>query len=322
MTRPAPSPGGERLAAALRESRDRTGLSLAALAAKTAYSKSSWERYLNGRTLPPRPAIQELCRLAGEPDARCLALWEIAKSESVGRPKERTQPRPTAPPRPPTPQTAAPAPAPTQEGLTREVLAEEGLAQEGLAQEGLAQEGLARVGHRLATAAAIVASVCAVVFGAVTVALVLLPHQKHTPRPKATPSATGPHCRAAACEGQNPLDMRCAAVPETLAEHVTGTGASIQLRHSAVCGTSWARMWGTRIDDRIEVTATGDTGRTRRARVENRTDADGYVYTPMTVTRPGTLVRACFLPAAGGGQECFEARVGRDAPGAFGMPGA
>ncbi|MPY33155.1 DUF2690 domain-containing protein [Streptomyces adustus] len=315
MTRRVPSPGGERLAAALRESRERTGLSLAALAAKTTYSKSSWERYLNGRSLPPRPAIQELCRLAGEPDARCLALWEIAKSESNGRPKERTQPEPSAPPQPPTPRTAAPA-------LAQEAHAQVGLAQVGLAREGPAREGLARAGHRIATAAAIVASVCAVVFGAVTLALVLLPHQRHTPRPKATPSATGPHCRAAACEGQNPLDMRCAAVPETLAEHVTGTGASIQLRHSAVCGTSWARMWGTRIHDRIEVTATGGAGRTRGARVETRADADGYVYTPMTVTRPGTSVRACFFPAAGSGQECFEARVGRDAPGAFGMPGA
>ncbi|MFC9292051.1 helix-turn-helix domain-containing protein, partial [Streptomyces sp. NPDC057052] len=94
MSRPVPSPGGERLAAALRESRRRTGLSLAGLAARTAYSKSSWERYLNGRTLPPRSAVQELCRLAGEPDGRCLALWEIAKSESGGRPKEAARPRP------------------------------------------------------------------------------------------------------------------------------------------------------------------------------------------------------------------------------------
>ena len=74
------TPEQARLAAALRELRARTGLSLAALAAKTAFSKSSWERYLNGRTLPPHTAVQELCRLAGEPDGRCLALWEIAES--------------------------------------------------------------------------------------------------------------------------------------------------------------------------------------------------------------------------------------------------
>ncbi|MGW2827265.1 hypothetical protein ACWC24_40775 [Streptomyces sp. NPDC001443] len=74
----------------------------------------------------------------------------------------------------------------------------------------------------------------------------------------------------------------------------------------------------TRRDDRIEVTAAGNAGRARAARV----DADGYVRAPMTVTHPGTLVRACLLPAAGGGQERFEARAGRDAPGAFGRSGA
>ena len=62
-----------------------TGLSVAALAAKTPYSKSSWERYLNGRTLPPREAVEELCRLAGEPTGRCLALWELAEAETSGR---------------------------------------------------------------------------------------------------------------------------------------------------------------------------------------------------------------------------------------------
>ncbi|MCZ9342799.1 helix-turn-helix domain-containing protein, partial [Streptomyces sp. TRM76130] len=53
-----------RLTAALRELRARTGLSLAALAERTAYSKSSWERYLNGKILPPRQAVRELCRIA------------------------------------------------------------------------------------------------------------------------------------------------------------------------------------------------------------------------------------------------------------------
>ncbi|MCZ4611775.1 helix-turn-helix transcriptional regulator, partial [Streptomyces sp. Lzd4kr] len=81
----APSPERARLAAVLRELKGRTGLSLAGLAAKTAFSKSSWDRYLNGRTLPQRDAVQELCRLAGEPEGRCLALWEIAESEGSGR---------------------------------------------------------------------------------------------------------------------------------------------------------------------------------------------------------------------------------------------
>ncbi|MFF9283417.1 DUF2690 domain-containing protein [Streptomyces griseosporeus] len=81
----APPPEAARLASALRELRTRTGLTMAALAAKTAYSKSSWERYLNGKSLPPREAVQELCRLAGEPEGHCLALWELAESAWSGR---------------------------------------------------------------------------------------------------------------------------------------------------------------------------------------------------------------------------------------------
>ncbi|MYV39646.1 DUF2690 domain-containing protein [Streptomyces sp. SID1328] len=71
-------PETARLVRGLRDLRDRTGLSLARLAEETRYSKSSWERYLNGRTLPPRRAVLALCSLADEPPARLVALWELA----------------------------------------------------------------------------------------------------------------------------------------------------------------------------------------------------------------------------------------------------
>ncbi|MDG4865526.1 helix-turn-helix transcriptional regulator, partial [Streptomyces sp. T-3] len=66
------------LAAGLRVLRGRTGVSLAVLAARTPYSKSSWERYLNAKKPAPRQAVVALCTLAGEPAARLLALWELA----------------------------------------------------------------------------------------------------------------------------------------------------------------------------------------------------------------------------------------------------
>lgn len=49
----------------LRRLKDGTGLSLAALGARTAYSKSSWQRYLNG--VQPRPGTPSR-RCAGWPD--------------------------------------------------------------------------------------------------------------------------------------------------------------------------------------------------------------------------------------------------------------
>jgi hypothetical protein len=61
--------------------KDSTGLSLVALGARTAYSKSSWQRYLNATQPPPRQAVAALCRVAGLPDAeaeRFGVRWELA----------------------------------------------------------------------------------------------------------------------------------------------------------------------------------------------------------------------------------------------------
>ncbi|WP_200301885.1 helix-turn-helix domain-containing protein [Streptomyces adelaidensis] len=72
----------------LRLLKDRTGLSLVALGARTAYSKSSWQRYLNGTQPPPRQAVVALCRVAGEDAERFGVRWELAV---------RAWPRPAAP---------------------------------------------------------------------------------------------------------------------------------------------------------------------------------------------------------------------------------
>ncbi|MET7797160.1 helix-turn-helix transcriptional regulator, partial [Streptomyces decoyicus] len=69
----------------MRELRRRTGLTLAALAERTPYSKSSWERYLNAKKLPPRGAVEALCLLAGEPPGQLVALWELADAAWSGR---------------------------------------------------------------------------------------------------------------------------------------------------------------------------------------------------------------------------------------------
>ncbi|GAA5700851.1 hypothetical protein AQJ43_03220 [Streptomyces avermitilis] len=65
----------------LRLLKDRTGLSLVALGARTAYSKSSWQRYLNATQPPPRQAVAALCRVAGlaESEAERFGVrWELA----------------------------------------------------------------------------------------------------------------------------------------------------------------------------------------------------------------------------------------------------
>jgi hypothetical protein len=65
----------------LRLLKDRTGLSLVSLGARTAYSKSSWHRYLNATQPPPRQAVVALCRIAGLADTeaeRFGVRWELA----------------------------------------------------------------------------------------------------------------------------------------------------------------------------------------------------------------------------------------------------
>lgn len=62
----------------LRLLKDRTGLSLVALGKETAYSKSSWQRYLNAQQPPPRRAVTALCEVAKEDSERVCARWELA----------------------------------------------------------------------------------------------------------------------------------------------------------------------------------------------------------------------------------------------------
>lgn len=72
-------PRARQLVVRLRRLKDHSGLSIRQLAAKTGYSPKSWERYLGGRTLPPREAVEALARIAGDDDpTRLLALHEVA----------------------------------------------------------------------------------------------------------------------------------------------------------------------------------------------------------------------------------------------------
>ncbi|MFD0414103.1 helix-turn-helix domain-containing protein [Streptomyces sp. NPDC127108] len=106
-----------RLAVQLRRMKDRSGLSLTSLATRTSYSRSSWERYLNGKKPVPRAAVEQLSRVCGTEPTRLLVLHEVAQEARVsagagpGRPAGATA---TAPHPPPEPPPAPPAPAPPE----------------------------------------------------------------------------------------------------------------------------------------------------------------------------------------------------------------
>ncbi|MFE3905004.1 DUF2690 domain-containing protein [Streptomyces sp. NPDC059153] len=88
-------PDGLLLVERLRDLKQQTGLSLAALATRTAHSKSSWHRYLNGVKLPPRTAVEALGRLGGTEMAPLITLWENA-CRAETRPLSAA-PQPSAP---------------------------------------------------------------------------------------------------------------------------------------------------------------------------------------------------------------------------------
>jgi len=90
---------GRLLTERLRALKQRTGLSLAALATVTPFSKSTWHRYLNGDQFPPRAAVVALGRLADAEPGPLLALWDaVSRAQAGEAATAKRQPVPPAPP--------------------------------------------------------------------------------------------------------------------------------------------------------------------------------------------------------------------------------
>ncbi|MEU3786354.1 helix-turn-helix domain-containing protein [Streptomyces sp900129855] len=278
MTTPAPECVA--LAEGLRQVRARTGLSLAALAERTVYSKSSWERYLNGKTPPPRHAVEELCAIAREPAGRLLALWELADAEWSGRAR---QTRPAAP-------TPLPVSAPVPAGAT-------------------GPTGVhGRVRRRWLFIAG--AGVAAVAITATLTAPAVQDHSAGQPSILVSPEPSPPPgCRGKACEGKDPTQMLCGLVPgraDTVgAQHLTRSGARVEIRYSSVCAAAWGLIWHSRVGDGIEISAPGRGTRPGRVVIRNSADTVVYRVTPMIGSPDRTGLRLCFTPAGGTGEECF-----------------
>jgi transcriptional regulator with XRE-family HTH domain len=78
----------------MRRMKDDSGLTLQQLADRTGYSKSSWERYLGGRHLPPAQAVEALAEVVGTDPVRLLArharavdAWQDPRPDRTARPE-------------------------------------------------------------------------------------------------------------------------------------------------------------------------------------------------------------------------------------------
>ncbi|MFB4262574.1 helix-turn-helix domain-containing protein [Nonomuraea sp. GTA35] len=67
-----------KLAAELRLLKAASGLGLVQMAARTHCSKSSLERYFNGKLLPSRQTVEAIGKACSGDTARLVALWELA----------------------------------------------------------------------------------------------------------------------------------------------------------------------------------------------------------------------------------------------------
>ncbi|WP_406464894.1 XRE family transcriptional regulator [Streptomyces sp. NBC_01622] len=256
------------LAEALRELRGRTELSLAALAAQTAFSKSSWERYLNGRKLPPRSAVEALCRVAGVPAARHVALWELAEVAWSGRGAR--------------PGAVDSEPEPSRSPWWRRPLV------------------------RVAAATGIVACVLGAVL-AVALRPTGEPHSPPAPRARSAArqvlchgaGCTGQEPLATGCG-----DVEVQGAPKVL-RTLRRSGVEVQIRYKPECGAAWVRVSGQRVGDRFEVSAPGVAA--QHMVIADKYVTGMYRSSPMVAVKAGDTkaIEACAEFAGSASRECF-----------------
>ncbi|WP_369243841.1 helix-turn-helix domain-containing protein [Streptomyces sp. R41] len=256
-----------RFAEALRELRNRTELSLAALAAKTAFSKSSWERYLNGKKLPPRSAVEALCRVAGVPATRHVALWELAEVAWSGRGAR--------------PEVVDPEPEPSHMPWWRRPF--------------------------VMTAVATGIAVCALtVVLTVALWPTDEPDSPprvsaHSHRQVLCHGAecTGKEPLASGCG-----DVEVEGAPKTL-RTLRRSGVEVEIRYKRVCGAAWVRVTGQHVGDRFEVSAPGVVA--QHMVIADKYETGIYRSSPMVAVRAGDMkaIKACAEFAGSGGRECF-----------------
>ncbi|WP_377267646.1 DUF2690 domain-containing protein [Peterkaempfera sp. SMS 1(5)a] len=301
-----------RLVAELRFLRERSGLTLAELAERSAYSRSSWQRYLSGAALPPWLAVRALCHLADEPEHRIRALWELAEGAWSGRGVVAAAPDPLAAPSPsaPSPERqpgtgpeaeAAPEPAPgSAPGPAPDA---PGDAATPVRLSG--QPRRFRLGLRSGAVAAVLLA------AAVGVALHYDGHAGgRAPSGEASTTASGFRvgCTGAACDGRSPETTLCGVAPQTLLELLPAKGAGLEVRYQPLCRAAWARTWNNRLGDKLTLSEPGAP--TQDVTVTDSQNLAGFTYTPLLALTGGShALRVCLTTSEPRSTACHSVPV-------------
>ncbi|MFD9434930.1 helix-turn-helix domain-containing protein [Streptomyces sp. NPDC060002] len=300
----------------LRRVVDRTGLSVAAVADRTGYSKTSWERYLNGRLLAPKGAIVALAEVTGTPPIHLTTMWELAERawsrsemrhdrtmEAVRIAQARAALGEFGPPPDVresggendvgriavTPGIAGPAGGSPTMPPTRDARGSAGGTPGG--------SGPRRTTLFLAG----VVGVVTVAVGAFLLTDGGDPKQAvgTTPSPSASagPSAALPSgvlCGGSDCTGRDAEEMGCSGDLVTTAKSATVGTTLVEIRYSRTCGAAWGRITQAAQGDEVRVTV-GSVRQTGAITVAG----DTIAYTPMVAVKSAADATACAVLASG-----------------------
>ncbi|MCZ7458475.1 XRE family transcriptional regulator [Streptomyces sp. WMMC940] len=311
-------------ASQLRRLVDRSGLSIAAVADRTGYSKTSWERFLNGRLLAPKRAIVALAEVTGTNPVHLTTMWELAERawsraemrhdmtmEAIRISQARAALGEFGPNGPAARDgraggltTAAPAgdgprdrphvPAQPGSGSGRAGKPSGPSYSGAPASPGGPGRGK---GRRRTTV--FVAGLLGALL--VIVAAVLLtdlggggdePGGDVAKSPSAAPTTQAPElpagvkCVGADCTGQDPENMGCGGQLATTASRATVGTAVVEVRYSRTCGAAWARITQATPGDQVRISAGAES--------ENGlVNADKDAYTPMVAVAAESEAKAC-----------------------------
>ncbi|MER8072720.1 XRE family transcriptional regulator [Streptomyces sp. NPDC094034] len=309
---------------------DRSGLSIAALSDRTGYSKTSWERYLNGRLLAPKGAIVALAEVTGTHQGHLTTMWELAERawsrsemrhdmtmEAIRISQARSalgefSQHPAGGSGRPGGSGDRPAGTTVDFGVVR-VPGAPSVPQQrgpggpsrpgGPSPAGPSPTGGPKRGRRKLTI-----FVAGVVGAALVVAAAVLltdlggdgGERAVAQSPSPSPSSSAPvlpagvKCGGDACTGKDPEEMGCGGeFVETVSSATVGT-ALIEVRYSKTCSAAWARITQAAMGDEVRITAGGETsGQT--GEVETATNA----YTPMVASPDSAGAKACATLASG-----------------------
>ncbi|MCH0539296.1 XRE family transcriptional regulator [Streptomyces sp. MUM 203J] len=285
---------------------DRSGLSLAVLADRTGYSRTSWERYLNGRLLAPQGAVTALAEVTGTSPVHLLTLWELAE-RAWSRAEMRRDPTMEAlrieearaalrarpdrggpgPDRPSAPAASAvaPGPAPGRGGRMVVMFLAGALGALLVVAAAVLLTDLGGGGKGSAAGAPGTPSASA---SAPTVST----PSARTPSPSASAPRLPPGvgCFGAECAGRDPETMGCGSPYATTAASRTVGTARVEVRYSETCRSAWARVTGASPGDTVEVVVPGAPATSHERAVRAGRD---HTYTLMVEAPDARGVQAC-----------------------------